>query len=78
MSGLVTLYGTSRNISTDGSKAAGVYTPSEFGGPGHQRERPRCTCRRPLTIVNMAAIALALWRIFFGFSSGGLSMWRFE
>ena len=23
-------------------------------------------------------IVFALWRIFFGFSSGGLSMWRFE
>ena len=36
---------------------------------------------RPQQIHNTEArtvIVFALWRIFFGFSSGGLSMWRFE
>ena len=34
--------------------------------------------KAPWDAVILTVIVFALWRIFFGFSSGGLSMWRFE
>ena len=41
--------------------------------PARQRGREGTAGRRKHTVI-----VFALWRIFFGFSSGGLSMWRFE